>query len=155
MNERRLCFVAAFCLLGFTTHAIGRQGNWVASGGFGMSFSPSLVLFSPQLEYVHKDDLFVGPLLQVAPGVTGVLFTASATVRKILGGHPNVKPCLEAGVGIAMLGSSPGVLVHAGMGFDYVVDKQISIGTVVRADFAPPASTFFVTWPILVGRFAL
>lgn len=145
------CFAAAVS----SASIPAKKGDWIMGGGFGMMFNPSLVLFSPQLEYVYDSNLLVGPLVQIAPGTLGVVFTASAAARMFIGSHPKLKPCLEGGFGFAMVGASPGVLIHGGMGFDYIVDNKITIGTMFRANFAPPATTFFVTWPIIVGRIIL
>jgi hypothetical protein len=41
------------------------------------------------------------------------------------------------------------------MGVDYQIEHGIAIGTMIRANFAPPLQTFFLSWPIVVGRFAI
>lgn len=139
-------------------HAFGTRGNWIASGGFGLTISPTLLLLSPQLEYVQRGNLFFGPMVQMGLG-SGVLFTGTATGRFLIGKHPRVKPSVEGGLGIALasasVGSAVGIHILLGMGLDYIIDRDISIGTMIRANFAPPLTTFFASWPLIVARFAL
>lgn len=139
--------------------AFGNRGNWIASGGLGLTVSPTLFLLSPQLEYVQRPNLFIGPLIQLGMGDGGVLFTASGTARILLGQHPKVKPSLEGGLGLAMasslFGSSLGIHVLMGIGVDYIIDRNFTVGTMIRGNFAPPLKTFFLSWPMIVGRFAL
>lgn len=135
--------------------AVGDRGGWVAGGGFGLTFSPTLVLLNPQLEYVVRPNLYVGPNLQLGLGDPGTLFTATGTARLAVGNHRHLKPSFEGGLGVAVLGSQVGVCIQMGLGVDYQIDRSLSVGTMLRGNFAPPADTFFFSWPIIVGRFAL
>jgi hypothetical protein len=160
-------FLLAFlCSPSFAAHrhsaeratASEHVGEWVASGGIGLTIAPTLFLLSPQLEYVVKPHILVGPLVQL--GISDwVLFTGGISGRILIGHHPRVKPCLEGGLGIAVASanyaSSVGVNIHFGIGMDYQVDPDIAIGTIIRANFAPPLKTFYLSWPILMGRFTL
>lgn len=132
--------------------------SWLASGGIGLTLSPDTLLLSPQLEIKHKKNFYYGPLLQLGLG-SGTIVTASGTLRFLLGNHPHLRPSVEAGFGIAAASgvgsSSVGLHILAGMGVDYVIDQQISIGTMVRLNFTPPLKTFFASWPLLIGRFQL
>lgn len=145
-------------LLGFLISLSGRCDTWLASGGFGLTFSPTLVLLSPQLEYPYKPRVYVGPLLQLGIG-DATLFTGTGTVRYLVGDHPKFKPCFEGGLGVAAGGSSfsssMGVHILLGMGFDYQVEPDMSVGTVFRANFAPPLKTFIMSWPLIVARFRI
>ena len=138
---------------------MGGHGDWIASGGMGLTISPTTFLLSPQLEYVYRPNLLVGPLVQMGLGNGGVLFTGEVTGRYILGHHPRIKPSLEAGLGLAAASggyaSAVGVNIHVGMGCDYIIDRGIAVGTMIRANFAPPLKTFYLSWPILVARFLL
>ena len=67
---------------------MGGHGDWIASGGMGLTVSPTLFLISPQMEYVARPNLLVGPLIQMGLGDAGVLFSAEVTGRYILGHHP-------------------------------------------------------------------
>ena len=132
-----------------------QTGEWIASGGFGLTFSPTLVLLSPQLEYIHDSRLSYGPMIQAGLGdATLVTFTGSA--RYQIGNHPKLHPNVEGGLGLAvgssLFGSSVGVHILVGMGADFVVDSSLSIGTSFRMNFAPPLDTFFLSWPIAVAR---
>ena len=138
--------------------AFGNRGSWIASGGFGLTVSPTKLLLSPQLEYVSKSNFFFGPLVQAGVGDPGVLFTGSFTGRYLIGHHPKVKPAVEGGLGIAAgsgFSDSVGVHIMFGMGMDYIIDNTIAFGTMIRANFAPPMKTFFLSWPIGVIRFAI
>ena len=156
---RNLLVIALLLTVAGRAQGFGSKGNWIASGGIGLTVSPTLFLISPQLEYVQRPNLFVGHLIQAGLGEGGVLFTATATGRLLIGKHPQVKPSVEGGLGLAMasslFGSSVGIHVLMGLGMDYLVDKDISVGTMIRANFAPPLKTFFLSWPLIVGRFAI
>lgn len=136
------------------------QGKeWIASGGLGLTVSPTLLMINPQLEYVYRPNLFFGPMIQAGLGDVGTLFTFSGTVRYLVGHHPRVRPALEGGLGLAVgsssFSSSVGVHITFGMGVDFVLEPTIILGTMIRANFAPPLDTFFMSWPIIVARFIL
>jgi hypothetical protein len=139
--------------------SFGKQGDWIGSGGIGLTISPNLFLLSPQLEYVYVRNVYLGSVIQLAPGDGGVLVSASATIRTLLGKHPYVKPTVEAGLGFAVassaFSSAAGVNIHFGMGVDYLLNTKIAVGTMIRANFAPPMQTFYVSWPMFMGRFLL
>lgn len=136
--------------------------HWIASGGFGLaigSFGGTLVLLTPRLEYVRSPRLFLGPLVQVGIGSDSV-FAASGSIRYLVGNHAKVRPCFEGGIGMAFAtnaiqNQSVGILIHMGMGVDYQVDPNFSVGTIFRANIAPPLDNFFLTWPLVIARFAL
>ena len=134
------------------------RGNWIASGGLGLTFGPTLVLLTPQLEYVHDARLTYGPMIQAGLG-DATLVTFSGTVRYQIGDHPKLKPNVEGGLGLAVgssfLSSSVGVHILIGMGADFIIDNTLSVGTSLRINFAPPLDTFFMSWPIGVVRFKL
>jgi|LakMenEpi03Aug12_release.lakeMendotaPanAssembly.Ray.scaffolds.fasta_scaffold72064_4 hypothetical protein len=141
------------------SHAMGNRGDFVGSVGMGILTSPTLFLLSPELEYVHNQDLNIGALAQMGLGNGGVLFTASGKVRHFFGGSARVKPCVEGGLGLSLssslFSSAVGVHIEAGMGFDYVLEKNMSIGTMIRLNFSPPLKSFFLSWPIVTLRFLL
>ena len=156
MNRAILSILLGFFLFLKPSHAmIGKKGDFVGSGGLGILSSPTLLLLSPELSYVHSQDLMVGALMQMGVG-NGLLFTATGTVRYLFGSHVRVRPAVEGGIGLALqsglFSSSVGVHVLAGMGFDYLLDRNISVGTTVRLNFAPPVKSFFLSWPIVVVR---
>lgn len=154
---RRLGFFAftLFSLLASPAMAKG----WIFSGGLGLTISPELFMITPQLEYVHDARLTYGPLVQVAVGSGSSLFTTSGSVRYLLGNHAKFKPAVEGALGLAVASGvatdSVGVHIMMGMGFDYKIDNQISLGTMIRANFAPPLKTFFISWPLFIGRFTI
>jgi hypothetical protein len=133
-------------------------GEWIVGGGIGLTIDPTLFLISPQLEYVVKPNILVGPLIQLGLGNI-VLFVPSVAGRIIIGHHPHAKPSVEGGLGMAIASagynSSVGVNIHFGIGFDYQIDPDIAVGTMIRANFAPPLKTFYLSWPIFLGRFLL
>lgn len=147
-----------FLCLGRAASAEYSKGQWIASGGLGLTFSPTLLLLNPQLEYVVDPNLFFGPNLQLGLG-GAVLMAASGSVRYQFGTDPRLKPCVEGGLGLALAGSgyssSAGVLIHFGIGVDYVVNHTVSVGTMIRGNLAPPLTTFFVSWPLIIGRFLI
>lgn len=125
------------------------------------SLGSTQLLISPQMEYVKTPRILVGPLLQI--GVANAsIFAASATARYLAGNHSKIRPCFEGGIGMAFATSSSafyessvGVLINLGMGVDYQVDPNFSIGTIFRANIAPPLDNFFLSWPLVIVRFAL
>lgn len=159
MKRFIILVAAALILIPRPLFAMGVRGDFVGSGGIGILTSPTLLLISPQLEYVHNRDLLLGGLAQMGLGKGGVLFTASGTVRHFFGGSPRVRPCVEGALGLALasslFSSSAGVHIGAGMGFDYVLDKRTVLGTMIRLNFSPPLNSFFLTWPIITMRFLL
>ena len=144
-----------FVLVVFVQTASFATGKrWLASGGFGLTFDPSRVLLSPQMEYPYQPNIWIGPLVQLAPGAVSTLFSVSANARVVLGDHPSVKPTFEAGVGIASIGSSLGAAINMGMGFDFRLERNIELGTMIRLNLVPSVATFF-SWPLIIGRFLL
>jgi hypothetical protein len=134
------------------------RGGWIFSGGLGLTISPDLFMITPQLEYVHDARLTYGPLVQVGVGNNVSLITTSMSLRYTLGNHPRFKPNLEGGLGVAFfsgLGTSVGVHILAGMGFDYKLDNQMSLGTMIRLNLAPPVKTVFLSWPLILFRMAI
>lgn len=159
MKAKFFILAMGFFLVSGRVCAMGVRGDFVGSAGLGILTSPTLLLISPQLEYVHNRDLLLGGLAQMGLGKGGVLFTASGTVRHFFGGSPRVRPCVEGALGLSLasslFSSSVGVHIGAGMGFDYVLDKRSVIGTMIRLNFSPPLNSFFLTWPIVTLRFLL
>lgn len=130
------------------------SGSWIVSGGFGLTFSPTLVLLSPQLEYVYDSRLSYGPMIQAGLGDATVV-TFSGTVRYAIGNHPKLRPNVEGGLGMAVgsgYRNNVGVHIMFGMGADYMIDNALSVGTSFRVNLAPPLDTFFLTWPLAVVR---
>ena len=161
MFKRKLLLAAAFLFWAPSSFAgsMGNPGDWIFSGGMGLTINPTLALISPQAEYLVRQNITVGPLLQLGIGNGGILFAPSVAGRIIIGHNPRFKPSVEGGIGMAVASgdynSAVGFLFHFGMGFDYVVDNGISLGTMIRADFAPPLQTVFLSWPVLVARFRI
>lgn len=137
--------------------AVG-SAPWIVSGGFGLTFSPTLVLINPQLEYVHDSRLSYGPMIQLGLG-DATLVTFTGTVRYQIGNHPKLRPNVEGGLGLAVgssfYGSSVGVHILLGMGADYHIDNSLSVGTTFRVNLAPPLDTFFVSWPLAIVRYKI
>lgn len=134
--------------------ATSQSGEWVVSGGFGLTFNPTLVLISPQLEYVHNSNLTFGPMIQAGLGDATVV-TFSGTVRYSIGEHPKLRPNVEGGLGMAVgsgYRNNVGVHIMFGMGADYMIDNALSVGTSFRVNLAPPLDTFFLSWPLAVVR---
>jgi len=134
-----------------------RTGGWLASAGVGLWIDPSLFLLSPQLEYKYRHNLYFGPLVQLGLG-SGTLFTATATARLIIG-HSRIKPSVEAGLGMAFAsGGAVGLHVPIGIGVDYQLEPGIALGTLIRGNLmfgSKFGQTFSVSWPLLIGRFAI
>lgn len=147
---------ALFCSVG---SSMGNRGDFIGSIGTGIMASPTLFLLSPELEYVHSSDLNLGGMAQMGLGDGGVLFTVSGKIRHFFGGTARVRPCVEGALGLALssslFSSSVGVHMEGGMGFDYILDKRTSVGTMVRLNFSPPVQAFFLSWSIVTFRFLL
>lgn len=159
MKNLIISAVVSLILISLPSFGMGTKGDFIGSAGMGILTSPTLFLISPELEYVHSEDLALGGLAQMGLGGGGVLFTASGKIRHFFGGSPRVKPCVEAGLGLSLasslFSSAVGVHIEAGMGFDYILDKRTAIGTMVRLNFSPPLKSFFLSWPIVTMRFLL
>ncbi|NBX92779.1 MAG: hypothetical protein EB078_04560 [Proteobacteria bacterium] len=159
MKHFIILILLVLCCQSPVSVAMGNRGDFIGSAGIGLLTSPTLFLLSPELEYVHNQDLNIGALAQMGLGEGGVLFTASGKVRHFFGGTPRVKPCVEGGLGLSMssslFSSAVGVHIEAGMGFDYVLEKNMTIGTMIRLNFSPPLKSFFLSWPIVTLRFLL
>ncbi|MBI4402638.1 MAG: hypothetical protein HY537_00665 [Deltaproteobacteria bacterium] len=137
----------------------------VVSGGVGQTF-----LFFPvanltsQFEIAIGEKFFVGMLVNF--GGDPIVTTISVTGRMHLSSHPTLKPSAEVGAGIAianrdkwfnLIAMSDGVapMGHIGLGLDYYLQPNFSIGTIARVHLAPAVKTLFFTWPILNIRFTL
>ncbi len=131
-------------------------GDWIGSAGIGFMSSPALFLLSPHLERVYRRNLYLGGLIQAGLG-TASLFTATFTARFQVGNHPRLRPTLEGGIGLAAgsaaFASAVGVAIHVGMGVDYLLEPDLAISTIIRANFAPPVQTFFLSWSIFQVRY--
>lgn len=152
--------IILFLIWGTSVFALTPQkGDWIGSGGAGVSLSPTLMMISPQLEYAYTPDISFGVLSQLGFGATGTLFTLSGTGRITFAKKGKMYPCAEGGLGLALANDlfpqSLGVHMMVGFGVDYVIDQATSIGTMLRFNFAPPLQSMFITWPLLVGRFLL
>lgn len=136
-----------------------RKGDWIGSGGAGISLSPTLVMISPQVEYVYEPGTMFGVLSQLGFGSEGLLFTGTGTARLLFAPHGKIQPALEGGLGFAVASTlfdqSFGVHILLGLGADYEIDKTTAVGTMIRLNFAPPLKSFFISWPLLIGRFIL
>jgi hypothetical protein len=152
-------FAVFFLIFSFPAFSMmGRTGDMVGSGGFGITVAPTLVLLSPELEYVYNPDLNFGGLVQMGFG-DAFLFTASGKARWSINYHPQFHPTFETGLGLAVgsnyFTSSAGVHIMFGGGVDYVLNRDTSIGTMMRLNFAPPLKGVFISWPMIIGRFRL
>jgi hypothetical protein len=151
---KRLGLVVGVLLALACTPSFAAKG-WIFSGGLGLTISPETFLITPQLEYEHDNRLSYGPLVQAGVASGGSIFTVSGSVRYVLGNHPKLKPSVEGGFGMAFgtgFANSVGVHIMAGMGFDYKLDNQMSLGTMIRLNLAPPLKTVFMSWPLIVFR---
>lgn len=150
-------------ILILTSHlsfAASNRGDWLGGGGFGLTLGPTLLMLSPQLEYVYKPDVTFGSLVQMGFAGDGVLFTVSGTYRRVLGDESaQIRPTFEGGLGLALASSlyssSVGVHILAGGGVEYVYDKNLTLGSMLRLNFAPPLKSMFVSWPMVIARFKL
>ncbi|MEZ4749258.1 MAG: hypothetical protein R3B54_01135 [Bdellovibrionota bacterium] len=68
--------------------------------------------------------------------------------------RPKLQPFVEGALGLAIssFGNNVGVHLMMAGGLDYDVTPDFTIGTTFRFNFAPPVDSFFVSWPIAVGR---
>ena len=60
-----LCFLLTLSNAAF---GLGKRGDLIGSAGIGLTFSPTLFLLSPQLEYVYRPHLTFGGLTQFGLG---------------------------------------------------------------------------------------
>lgn len=151
-----------FLFLVLTSFSYGgnNRGDWLGGGGFGLTLGPTLLMLSPELEYVYKPDVTFGGLVQMGFAGDGVLFTVSGTYRKVLGDERSqLRPTFEGGLGLAMASgvstSSVGIHILAGGGVEYVFDKNLTLGSMLRLNFAPPLKSMFLSWPMIIARYKL
>lgn len=151
--------VLAFLLtVSVSSHADKPQGHlsrYVGTLGMGITVDPTLFMLSPWLEYLHSPNFSYGGLVQLGIS-SGVLMTGSGTVRwRFPIRYENVWPVAEGGFGMAFAsggGTSVGVHILAGGGVDYRISNDVTLGTDLRLNFAPPLDTFFLSWSILQAR---
>lgn len=149
MKKLFLFFVMAF--------SIQAMASWTAGGGVGLTIGPTLFLVSPELQHRTSPQLSYGPLVQLGVGDSSqVLLTGGILGKMRVGHHSHLHPFIEGGLGIAF-GSSIsknnfGAHILFGMGADYDLGDGLSLGTVIRANLAPPLKTFFASWPLIVLR---
>lgn len=159
-NMKRIALVA-LVLVAFAKPASGvlNRGDWIGSFGAGLFVNPTLVLIAPQIEMVYRRNLFLGPLIQAGLGKGGALIGTSFAARLMVGQNPRLRPCIELGAGLmassGLFVDPIGILFHFGMGFDFLLEEKIAIGTIVRANFAPPIQSFVFGWPLVVLRMIL
>lgn len=156
---KKIIFIGiAFFFVFSKSYGLGKVGDYLGTAGVGFTASPSSFLLSPQLEYLYREDVTVSGLAQIGLS-DGVLFTGGGVVRWVLGSHNYIKPTIEAGIGIALssdiLPKNFGVHILTGIGVDYALSRDMSLGTVLRLNFAPPMKDFFISWPLLLARFVL
>lgn len=152
--QRGILLALLFCLPAQADRL--KPGDWIGSAGIGFMSSPALFLLSPHLERVYRRNLYLGGLIQAGLG-NASLFTATFTARMQVGNHPRLRPTLEGGIGItagsSAFSSAVGVAIHVGMGVDYLLEPDLALSTIVRACFAPPVQTFFLSWPVFQVRY--
>ncbi|MFM8315199.1 MAG: hypothetical protein ACKOA8_13015 [Deltaproteobacteria bacterium] len=155
---KRLIFL--FVVLTSFSYAGNNRGDWLGGGGFGLTLGPTLIMLSPELEYVYNKDVTFGGLVQMGFAGDGILFTVSGTYRKVLGDERSqLRPTFEGGLGLAMASgistSSVGIHILAGGGVEYVFDKNLTLGSMLRLNFAPPLKSMFLSWPMIIARYKL
>ena len=155
---KRLLFL--FLVLTQGAYSAANRGDWLGGGGFGLTLGPTLLMLAPELEYVYKPDVTFGSLVQMGFGGDGVLFTVSGTYRRVLGDEKaKFRPTFEGGLGLAaassLFSSSVGIHILAGGGVEYVYDKNLTLGSMLRLNFAPPLKSMFLSWPMIIARYKL
>ena len=55
----------------------------------------------------------------------------------------------------SLYSSNVGVHILAAGGVDYVYDKNLTLGSMIRLNFAPPLKSMFLTWPMIIARYKL
>jgi hypothetical protein len=158
LKNLRTIFLGSLFAVGISAAPFADK-TWVASAGLGFTVSPTLALFSPQLEYLLKPDVYTGPLLQLAVG-NATLFTAAWGIRYVAPSISKLKPTLQAAAGVVFGANGPfaspiGIHALLGFGIDYQITAKLTFGSMLNANIAPPVQTFFLSWPVLVGRFVL
>ncbi len=156
MRLLKLVFLALFVLAPAHADRL-KPGDWIGSAGIGFVAPPGMFLLSPHLEKVYRKNLFFGALIQAGFGGAGAIFSVTGTARLQVGHHPRLRPVLEGGFGMssatAGFNSTFGINLHMGMGVDYLLESDLALSTIIRANFAPPVQTFFLSWPVLQVRY--
>ncbi|MCB0406235.1 MAG: hypothetical protein KDD51_15755 [Bdellovibrionales bacterium] len=151
----RKYFVYLALFVSSLSWAVPKPGDWVGGAGIGLIFDGSLFLLTPQLEYIHDSTVRYGGLVQLGLA-SGTLATISGSLRYTFPTRrPKLQPFVEGALGLAIASlyrDSIGVHLMMAAGLDYDVTPDFTIGTTFRFNFAPPLDSFFVSWPIAVGR---
>ncbi len=151
MSPMKKLFISIVILASTAAHAAPRPGDWIGSLGLGLTISPETFLLSPQLEYVHNQNLSYGALIQLGLA-SGTLVTISGDARYTFStNNAKLHPFVEGALGLAIasgFGNNVGVHIMFGGGIDYDLTSDISVGTAFKFNFAPPVDNFFLSWPI-------
>lgn len=153
---KKLFVIGGFLACAASFSAPQSRGQWAASMGMGLTFSPEMFVLTPQVEYIHSRNVSYGGLIQLGLRGGATLFTASASIKYAFDvSHRSLNPFVEGGAGIAASSGfvdNFGVHLHIAGGLDYHISHSFSVGSLIRMNFAPPVDNFFLTWPIVIGR---
>lgn len=133
------------------------RSSLLMSGGAGVNLDPNGLMLGAQLEFIDKPWLFYGPFVDLVFADGGSAFTGGVSLRSALGGG-RLRPSVEAGIGLTLANLATSSLAfhfHFAFGAEYRLTPTITLASMFKPTFNPPVDNFWISWPILIGRFAL
>ena len=138
-------------------------GEWTGGIGLGFTLDPDSFLTSLNADYALDENYSVGPLIQFGNSDDDTIFTASAQIKRYidLDDSETVRPYAQVGAGIAFLDKDEdggrtrdglGFLFNVGIGADFPIDDNISLGTSILFNILPAkvaGENFFFSWQVL------
>lgn len=150
---------------GSTTH---EEGNVTLGASAGISSGPTGFLATGEADFWFSRFFSVGPLVQVSAGRSFV-FAASGGPKLTFDFEDHeftnlVKPYAQAGAGIALISnrrrgeyrSELGLLLVFGLGADFFVTEEFSLGTGLLFNIMPTeprGELFYLGWKVIEAKF--
>jgi hypothetical protein len=146
-------------------------GNVSLGGSLGLSFSPVGFYTTGEADFWFARFFSIGPLIQFSIG-RDFIFAASGGPKLTFDFADNdftdfVKPYVQAGAGIVLIAgergprrdgrsrAEVGLLLNLGMGVDFYIDEQLSLGTGFLFNIMPTDpldEVFFWGWKMIEAK---
>lgn len=150
----------------------GLETAWYLRGGIGFTADPDELLLNFELAHQFDQYISFGPMLQIGVADNRSIWAPTANLTITVPDMPgedldNFHPFLFAGIGVGVLENGDrggradtrqtGFLVNTGLGVDYALNEQLSVGTRVIFNFLPGRTLnedMFYSWEIVGFKFA-
>ena len=149
-----------------------QETAWYVRGGIGFTVDPDELLLNFELAHQFDQYISFGPMLQIGVADNRSIWAPTANLTITVPDMPgedldNFHPFLFAGIGVGVLENGDrggradtrqtGFLVNTGLGLDYALNEQLSVGTRVIFNFLPGRTLnedMFYSWEIVGFKFA-